>query len=232
MVPWRGPPWAVWCDPPNLLGSEENTTGPIIHIIKHRRKFTDKQKLVGKSTIQIGGHFLKGNILVLPYLKLTANAPENRPFFPPKGSRIVFQPSIFRCKLAVRFRGWKISVLISSMILCSFLNYFMLFPSQNPMSSKEGGGLEIEVRKLPDNDTKVIPGGMGPNQWMKHENQDSKHCSELRNLVIYAKKCQKHEIYLWILMYFSLKRDVYVLHWHWSRQMVIYLPLPSHSLTK
>ena len=28
------------------------------------------------------------------------------------------------------------------------------------MSSKEGGGLEIEVRKLPDNDTKVIPGGM------------------------------------------------------------------------
>ena len=34
----------------------------------------------------------------LPSLELTAKAPENRPFHAPKGSRIVFQPSIFRCE--------------------------------------------------------------------------------------------------------------------------------------
>ena len=43
----------------------------------------------------------------IPSLKLTAKAPENRPFAP-KGNEKVFQPSIFRGKLAVSFREGKI----------------------------------------------------------------------------------------------------------------------------
>ena len=49
-------------------------------------------------------------IVVVPSLKLTANAPENRQRAP-KGNEKVFQASIFRCKLAVSFTEGIMSVL-------------------------------------------------------------------------------------------------------------------------
>ena len=52
----------------------------------------------------VSGGVILFNYVQLPSLKLTANAPENRPKRTQKERRIVFQPSIFRCKLAVSFR--------------------------------------------------------------------------------------------------------------------------------
>ena len=71
------------------------------------------------------------------------------------------------------------------------------------MSSKEGGGLEIDVRKLPDNDTKVIPGEMMHGWSMVDMSLTLQWVEEPLYL---CKKYQNQEIYLWILMYLSLKK--------------------------
>ena len=54
-------------------------------------------------------------------LKLTANAPENM-FLAPKGKEIVFQPSIFRCKLLVSGRGGHCLYII--WMFCCFLVHY------------------------------------------------------------------------------------------------------------
>ena len=64
------------------------------------RFFSVQQRI----TALVGSQDLMHIVLMdtdIPSLKLTAKAPENRPFYP-IGSRIVFQPSIFHVEL----RGW------------------------------------------------------------------------------------------------------------------------------
>ena len=80
-----------------LVGGWTNPPSKNIRQSKRVSSFPNKSGWKGKKNI-CNHHPVQVWFRWLPSLKLTAKAPENRPFAPKKET-IIFQPSIFRCEL-------------------------------------------------------------------------------------------------------------------------------------